>query len=162
MVLIQSGFSSIVYDFIARLSGKSILRLDFYSSLPFKESPLKAERMIRTLLLNCINKDYSELWKKCWKQDFTHDSWTSFDSRLKRDVFKNLKSVWNCNMVVKSDYARRQLLVETDVLNAMVLGLNLKELQTIYRLYFPVLKNMNLILGMMLMVILSLPRPIQA
>ena len=50
-------------------------------------------------------------------------------------------NTWCCDCALRTDLARRQALLEVDVLVAMALGLTLDELIQIYRLVFPTLQS---------------------
>ena len=92
-------------------------------------------------MLNCLTSFYSQLWEREFKVKFTNERWAKSDSRLDNKRFASLTSKWSWDTPLRTDYERRQALIEIDVLTSMALNMSLDQLKTIYRIQFPVLQQ---------------------
>ena len=128
--------SSLISDFMIRAAGRGHINGADFSRLPSldKRHPFTTAVILRTLRLNCITDAYADLWTECWDESFLDDS-----PILERHGERPIGPEWTVDTPLRRAEDRRNAQAEIDVMVAMMLGVPIEDLCTIYRTQFAVL-----------------------
>lgn len=136
LVAAQASLSSLLADFTLRALPKSGIYFPDFSRLPAlpHNHPLTTRVVLRTLRLNCVTDAYADMWTECWDESFVADS-----PILVRHDERPIGPEWTADTPLRRAEDRRNAQAEIDVMVAMMLGVPIEDLCTIYRTQFAVL-----------------------
>jgi len=136
LVHIVGAMSSLLSDFAVRSAPKSAITPDTIRRLPFnaRDPNLLRWLRLRSLQLNCLTDAYAQLWEKCWDDSFLDDH-----AILHRHRPGIVTREWTADVPLRRAVDRRNAQVEIDALVALMLGVPIDDLCTIYRTQFAVL-----------------------
>ncbi|MDX3402519.1 hypothetical protein B0E38_01473 [Streptomyces sp. 111WW2] len=133
-------WASIPLDYQVKLMGKDDLQTDLVNQLPAPlDHPLITPLLLRTLRLNCLTREYSDLWTNVFCPEWADDRWTN--AAVEGQSIQNVARTWTTNVPLRSDYERRMAMVEIDALVAVMLGLSAQQLCALYKSQFGTLRK---------------------
>ena len=134
--LALASTSSLLADFSVRSSGRGHIHATDFSALPFfdLDDALASRVLLRALRLNCLTEAYAGLWESCWEDGFAEDA-----PILPRYDERPVGPLWSPGVPLRRAEDRRNAQVEIDVMVAVMLGVPVEDLCTIYRTQFAVL-----------------------
>src|SRR5690606_39240044 len=136
LAMVSGVLSSLLSDFSIRSAPKSAILGSAVGriALPRPDGPLSHLLANRALRLNCLTVHYADLWNACWDERWAMDS-----SPLPQAVKAPITPRWSEASPLRRALDRRNALVEIDALVALLLGVPIDDLCTIYRTQFAVL-----------------------
>jgi len=134
--LVAATLSTLLSDLLIRAGANTNIRERAISrlALPSSTSPLAKQITLRALRLNCLTDAYADLWAECWDESFLADS-----PILERYDERPIGPEWTADTPLRRAEDRRNAQAEIDVMVAMMLGVPIEDLCTIYRIQFAVL-----------------------
>ena len=136
LILVSGLTSSLLTDFQIRSRARNDIHGSDFSLLPAPNphSEVATAILLRTLRLNCLTNAYADLWAECWDESFVTDA-----PILERYDERPVGPEWTADTPLRRAEDRRNAQAEIDVMVAMMLGVPIEDLCTIYRTQFAVL-----------------------
>lgn len=144
LVLSAGTSHSVVADFFIKTAGNEHITSSTFSRLPLiRGHKLEDHLLLRTMRLNCLVGSYGPIWERLFDAIWQEDAWVphiGVDS-ICRMQMGDVGPKWEWATPLRRDADRRQALIEIDVIVAIMLGISVEQLITIYRSQFPVLQK---------------------
>lgn len=142
-VLAAASMATLIDDFFVRATVGADIRAPEGARVPVipMRHFLAPAAILRTLRLNCLTDAYADRWKDTYSNSFTTDAWTGGLDRPNRQALGDVGPEWSMASPLRIDEDRRQALVEIDAIMAIVTGISIDDLVTIYRTEFGVLND---------------------
>src|SRR5699024_6878148 len=143
LVAALGSMATLLSDYFIRSTTGKHIRSPEARRIPLAplEHPLAPMLALRTLRLNALTTAYADLWRDAYDPSFTSDAWTGGLDRPNRPVLGDVGPEWSMASPLRIDEDRRQALVEIDAIMAIVTGISIDDLVTIYRTQFGVLND---------------------
>lgn len=134
---------SVVADFLIKVIGSAHIKSSTWYQIPFPiDHLLVPNLLLRTLRLNCLIAPYAPLWQELFEPRWTSDSWApGLTPEGPLNELGDIERMWTPRTPLRTAYERRRALIEIDTIVAVMLGISVDELITIYRTQFPVLQR---------------------
>lgn len=132
-------WSTIVYDYLIKISGKPDISNELIRQMPIPEPGLLLAPLLkRYLKLTCLTLDFRDIWEEQYDKRWIDDAWV-LDIGSRNSTSDESK--WSMDIPLRTDNERRLALIELDALGGIVVGLSIGQLTSMYRAQFSVLRK---------------------